>query len=124
MAFYRNQTPTMDQIKMISNMRITSPSEAVAFLRAIQPIQEQIAYVLQRSSLAEQRVINRAVAKPIEEVEVPTPTPIVEETKEFVPEEMDSEEGYTEKEIEDRVAKLKSAKKIKKDESGSKEKSN
>lgn len=110
MSIYRNQTPTMDQIKMIGTMRITTPQEAVAFLRAIQPINEQVAYVLQRVGLREQHAINREVAKPIEEVEIEQPAPTVEAPKEFVPEEMDTDEGYSEKEIEDRVAKLKSAK--------------
>lgn len=110
MGVYRNQTPTMDQIKMIGNMRITTPQEAVAFLRAIQPINEQVAYVLQRVGLREQQKVNRNVARPVEEVQIEQPAPTVEAPKEFVPEEMDTEEGYSEKEIEDRVAKLKSAK--------------
>lgn len=124
MAFYRNQTPTMDQIKMMGNMRITTPAEATAFLRTLPNILAQVAYVTQRIGINDQREINRNIARPVEEVKIEQPAPVVETPKEFVPEDMDTEEGYSEKEIEARVAKLKSAKKVKKDESSSKEKGN
>lgn len=109
---YRNQTPTMSKIQVLATMRITTPSEAVAFLRAIQPIYTQIAYVLQRTGLQAQHEINREMA-PRPTVEAPAPAPVPEPEKKFEPEEMSGDEGYSEEEIEARVAKLKSARKVK-----------
>lgn len=109
MAFYRNQTPTMDQIKMMGNMRITTPAEATAFLRTLPNLLAQVAYVTQRIGLNDQREINRNIVHPVEDVEIEQPAPTVDVPKEFVPEKMDTEEGYSEKEIEAMVAKLKSA---------------
>ena len=107
---YRNQTSTMSQIQMMSRMRITTPQEAVALLRALAPLQTQVAYVLQRSSLNIQQNINREVQKPISEpTPVETPTPVQHEV--FVPEDLSSEEGFSEKEVEEKVAKLKKARK-------------
>lgn len=107
---YRNQTSTMSQIQMMSRMRITTPQEAVAFLRALAPLQTQVAYVLQRSSLNIQQNINREVQKPISEpTPVETPAPVQHEV--FVPEDLSSEEGFSEKEVEEKVAKLKKARK-------------
>lgn len=107
---YRNQTSTMSQIQMMGRMRITTPQEAVAFLRALAPLQTQVAYVLQRSSLNIQQNINREVQKPISEpIPVETPTPVQHEA--FIPEDLSSEEGFSEKEVEEKVAKLKKARK-------------
>lgn len=107
---YRNQTSTMSQIQMMGRMRITTPQEAVAFLRALAPLQTQVAYVLQRSSLSIQQNINREVQKPIAEpTPVETPAPVQHEA--FVPEDLSSEEGFSEKEVEEKVAKLKKARK-------------
>lgn len=111
---YRNQTPTMSQIQMLATMRITTPSEAVAFLRAVQPLYTQIAYVLQRSGLRAQHELNREMT-PQATVEAPAPAPVPEPEKKFEPEEMNTEEGFSEEEIEEKVAKLKSARKIKED---------
>ena len=108
---YRNQTPTMTQIQMLAQMRITTVPEAVAFLRAMRPINDQIAGVLQRASLAQQIEINRtSLAKePVEEPvksEVKDPEP----QKVFVPEDLLTEEGYSEEEEKAKVDKLKAAK--------------
>lgn len=109
---YRNHTSTLAQIQMLATMRITTTQEAVAFLRAMQPINLQIAQVLQRNGLREQHNLNRAtvVEQPQPEVE-----PIKEEvpapTNTFEPEDLTTEEGFTEEEVEAKVAKLKSARK-------------
>lgn len=109
---YRNQTPTMTQIQMLAQMRITTVPEAVAFLRAMRPINDQIAGVLQRASLAQQVEINRAsLAK--EPVEEPVKNEVVkdpEPQKVFVPEDLLTEEGYSEEEEKAKVDKLKAAK--------------
>lgn len=108
MAIYRNQSNTITQITNLSHIRITTVQEAVAFLRAIQPLQEQVASVLQRSSLQVQQQVNRAQAP------APTPIPepkIVEEApKVFVPEDLSTDEGFSDEEVETKVAKLKKAK--------------
>lgn len=109
MAVYRNQTNTIQLITNLSHIRITTVQEAVAFLRAIQPLQDQVAYVLQRYSLRSQQDINKAQATPIPE---PTPVKTVEEPKPvFVPEDVTTEEGFSESEVEAKVAKLKKASK-------------
>lgn len=114
MPVYRNQTPTLTQIQMMGQMRITTAQEAVAFLRALAPLTEQVAYVLQRSSLREQRAINAAdMASRKAPVETPAPTPVVEPEKTFVPEDLSSDEGYSDTEVEDKVQKLKAARKSK-----------
>ena len=116
MPAYRNQTPTLTQIQMMSRMRITTAQEAVAFLRAAAPLNEQVAYVLQRSSLREQQAINNAdMASRRTPTPEPTPTPVVsslaEDDKTFVPEDLSSDEGYSDTEVEAKVAKLKKARK-------------
>lgn len=110
---YRNQTNTISQITMMSHMKITTPQEAVAFLRAIQPLQEQVAFVLQRKSITDQQVVNRAqaVTAPVEPT--PEPTPVVEPDKPFEAEDLSTDEGYSDKEVEEKVEKLKKAKKSK-----------
>lgn len=111
---YRNQTNALTTVQMLGAVRITSVQEAVAMLRAIQPILTQIATVLQRSGLREQQLINRSM---VVRAKQETPQPEVEEVPQpvFVPEDLSTEEGYTEDEIEAKVAKLKSAKKVKKE---------
>lgn len=112
MPVYRNQTSTLSQIQAMANMRITTPQEAVAFLRALTPLQTQVAYVLQRSSLNLQQNINREIQKPVPEpAPIEAPAPIQQET--FVPEDLSSEEGFSEKEVEEKVEKLKAARKKK-----------
>ena len=110
---YRNHTSAMGLIQMLGSVRISTTQEAVAMLRAMQPINAQIAAVLQRAGLREQQLINRSVQRTVQEVE----QPVVEQTElptapVFTPEDLTTEEGYSEEEIEAKVAKLKSAKKV------------
>lgn len=109
MPVYRNQTDTLSQITMLSRIRITTTQEAVAFLRAIQPLHEQVAAVLQTASLKRQQEINRqaAPAPVTPELEV---TPAPEPEKKFEAENLSSDEGYSEAEMEARVERLKKAK--------------
>lgn len=107
---YRNQTNTITQITNLSHIRITTVQEAVAFLRAIQPLQTQVAEVLQRSSVRLQQEVNKTTA-PTPKVEE-VATPVVEEVpKVFVPEDLTTEEGFSDEAIEEKVNKLKKAKK-------------
>lgn len=117
MPIYRNQTSAISQIQAMSRIRITTPQEAVAFLRALAPLHEQVAYVLQRSSIRVQQNANRidntvremnrrAAAAPVSPVPDPTTT--------FEPEDLKTEEGFTESDIEEKVAKLKKARKASK----------
>lgn len=114
MPVYRNQTNTLSQITMLSRIRITTTQEAVAFLRAIQPLQEQVAAVLQTESLRRQQTINRQAA-PTPETPEPEAAPAPEPEKKFEAEDLSSDEGYSEAEMEARVEKLKKAKKAKKE---------
>ena len=119
---YRNQTQAIEEIKRMQRIRITTVSEAVAFLRALAPLHEQVSAVLQRSSIAAQHAINRARPQPVKE-EKPEPKPVETEVpKTLVPEDLSSDEGYSEKEVEEKVEKLKKASKA--NESKSKKESN
>lgn len=112
MSVYRNQTPTLAQIQAMSRMRITKPQEAVAFLRAVAPLNEQVAFVLQRASLREQQNINKSVTVDYApEVVEAEPTPVQEIPKTFVPEDLSSDEGFSDSDVEKKVAKLKAASK-------------
>ena len=111
MPMYRNQSNTMTQITQLSHLHITTTQEAVAFLRAIQPLQEQVAFVLQKKSLADQQALNRRVTPA--PAPTPEPTPAPEPEKKFEAEDLSSDEGYSEAEVEARVEKLKKAKKTK-----------
>lgn len=106
---YRNQTNTLAQIQAMSRMRITNSQEAVAFLRALAPLQEQVAFVLQRASIARQQEINKVSQVPVQET--PAPAPVVSAPETFVPEDLSSDEGFSEKEVEEKVEKLKAARK-------------
>ena len=130
---YRNQTQAIEEIKRMQRIRITTKAEAVAFLRALAPLHEQVAGVLQRTSIAEQHAMNRAKAAPkVEQEDNPymrmpqapkaPKAPETEVPKTLVPEDLSSDEGHTEAEIEEKVAKLKKANKA--NESKSKEKGN
>ncbi len=109
MAIYRNQTNTIQLITNLSHIRITTVQEAVAFLRAIQPLQTQVAEVLQRSSVRLQQSVNRA--QTTVQAPAPVPTPVEEPAKVFVPEDVTTEEGFSDSEVEAKVEKLKKAKK-------------
>ena len=108
---YRNQTNTLAQIQAMGRMRITNSQEAVAFLRALAPLQEQVAFVLQRASIARQQEINKVSQVPVQEA--PAPAPVVSAPETFVPEDLSSDEGFSEKEVEEKVEKLKAARKKK-----------
>ena len=106
--FYRNQTSTLTQIAMLSRMRITTAPEATAFIRAIIPLLTQLGGVIQNASLREQQAINRAlVAEQPEPIEEPAPVIVAEPISPFTPENLFSEEGYTEEELAARIEKLK-----------------
>ena len=106
---YRNQTNTLSQITMLSRMRITTTQEAVAFLRAIQPLNEQVAAVLQQASLKRQQAINKqSIPAPVPPAPEAIPAP--EPEKKFEAEDLSSDEGYSESEVEKRVETLKKAK--------------
>ena len=105
---YRNQTDTMSQIQMLAQMRITTVPEAVAFLRAMAPINAQIAQVLQRASINLQHQAQAPATPapaPVEPIVAPEPD------KPFEPEDLSTDEGFSEKEVEEKVAKLKAARK-------------
>lgn len=106
---YRNYTSTQQKIQMISQLRITTREEAVAFLRAVASINEQIAGVLQRDSLNELAARNRKAPTPVEEqqaaVEVQA-TETVTETPNF-----EAEETHTEADVTARLKQLQKAKK-------------
>lgn len=121
---YRNQTQAIEEIKRMQRIRITTVSEAVAFLRAIAPLHEQVAGVLQRQSIAAQHAMNRIKTEEVKEEpkEEPKPQEVYgfgETPKTLVPEDLSSDEGYSDKEVEEKVAKLKKA-----NESSSKKKGN
>lgn len=118
MAVFRNQTNTLTQIQLMTRMRITTTQEAVAFLRALAPLQEQVMGVLQRTAIQEQQARNRrAIPAPVASVEAtpePITEPIIEPEKKFEAEDLSSDEGFSESEIEAKVEKLKKAKSTKK----------
>ena len=120
---YRNQTNTLAQIQAMGRMRITNSQEAVAFLRALAPLQEQVAFVLQRASIARQQEINKVSQVPVQEAPAPV-SPTVSAPETFVPEDLSSDEGFSEKEVEEKVEKLKAARKkeSRKEETHKKEK--
>lgn len=99
---FRNQASTVQKIQMISSLRITTKDEAAAFLRAIASINEQIAAVLQRSSMADLAERNKA------KTPAPTPTPnkIPEEPKEAVPVNISDEDEHTEDDAQARKEQL------------------
>lgn len=107
MVVYRNYTPTIEQIKKLGMMRITTVQEATAFLRMIQPQLEQCAYMLQKKTLIEQRQINKSLNPAPEPA--PAPEPVVEPPKTFEAEDLSTEEGYSEADTKEKVNKLKKA---------------
>lgn len=103
---YRNQTNTMTQIQLLSQMRITTTQEAIAFLRAMRPINDQIAGVLQRGALAQQHLVNRQSA--VDTMPAPQPTaPEPAQDKPFEPEQLNEETGYSEADTNARISQLK-----------------
>lgn len=114
---YRNQDTTMQKIQMIAGLRINTMQEAVAFLRCLSAIHNQIAGVIQREALKKVQELNRAAQPPITEPEpqpVAVSNPIEADT--LVPEDLSDKVEYTESEVEARVAALKAASKPKETE--------
>ena len=69
MAMFRGQTTTQQKIQAITTLRITTKSEAIAFLRAITNIEIQITDIHQRSNMQEFAAVNQVVV-PVEEAKV------------------------------------------------------
>lgn len=110
---YRNYSSTQQKIQMVSQLRITNREEAVAFLRAVANINEQIAAVLQRENLQDLAIKNRKIAqekKPEviqEEAVAAIATEVVEED---VP-NFEETETHSEEDVVSRIKQLKKAKK-------------
>lgn len=102
---YRGQQSTQQKIAAISQLRITTKAEAIAFLRAISTIEIQIADILQRQEIRAVGAANQTI-KPIEQAKEVQTTTVVEEPEEPMFEE---KEEHTESEKESRIAKLKKA---------------
>lgn len=98
---YRNQTSALSQIQMLSRIRITTAQEAVAYLRAIQPLNEQVAHVLQRASVnaVYQNQPQPTAPEPVKE---PEPAPVV--NNQFEPTNFGNE--MSEEEIKTNTAKF------------------
>lgn len=111
MPIYRNQTNTMSQIQALSRIRITNAQEATALLRALMPLYEQVAHILQVTSVA--RTLTRNAIKRDKEAQAttqPAPIPTVPEpTAPFTPEPIDTEEGYSQSDVEAKLETLKKA---------------
>lgn len=102
---YRGQQSTQQKIAAISQLRITTKAEAIAFLRAISNIEVQIADILQRQEIAAVSARNQTI-KPIEEAAKVQTTPVVEEPEEPM---FEDKEEHSEDEKKTRIAKLKKA---------------
>lgn len=102
---YRGQQSTQQKIAAISQLRITTKAEAIAFLRAISTIELQIADILQRQEIRAVGAANQTI-KPIEQAKEVQTTPVVEEPEEPM---FEDKEEHTETEKESRVARLKKA---------------
>lgn len=122
MPIYRNQTNTMSQIQALSRIRITNAQEATALLRALGPIYEQVAHVLQATSIT--RTLIRNMAKRDKETPAPlTPsstTDIQLHDAPFTPEPIDTEEGHSQSDIDAKLETLKAAKSTKSTKKGKK----
>lgn len=102
---YRGQQSTQQKIAAISQLRITTKAEAIAFLRAISNIEVQIADILQRQEIAAVSARNQTI-KPVEEAAKVQTTPVVEEPEEPM---FEDKEEHSEDEKKTRIAKLKKA---------------
>lgn len=110
MPIYRNQTNTMSQIQALSRIRITNAQEATALLRALMPLYEQVAHILQVTSVA--RTLTRNAIKRDKEAQITQPAPTPEPTPvnaPFTPEPIDTEEGYSQSDIDAKLDTLKKA---------------
>ena len=102
---YRGQQSTQQKIAAISQLRITTKAEAIAFLRAISSIEVQIADILQRQEIAAVSARNQTI-KPIEQAKAAQTTPVVEEPEEPM---FEDKEEHSEGEKKNRIARLKKA---------------
>lgn len=104
MPLYRNKTNTLSQITMLSNMRITTVQEAVAFLRALPPLYNQVCAVLQRRSVSE--VMQKS--QKVQPAPAPAPEPVAPEPSvvKVEPESFENEGGYSAEETEKRIKEL------------------
>lgn len=105
---YRGQQSTQQKIQAITSLRITTRSEAIAFLRAISNIEVQIADILQRENMKAVAANNQTV-RPIEEAKEVQEVPVAVE--EEAPVTFEEEEGHTEEQKESLLDKLKRANK-------------
>ena len=102
---YRGQQSTQQKIAAISQLRITTKAEAIAFLRAISTIELQIADIMQRQEIAAVSARNQTI-KPVEQTTKVQTTPVVEEPEEPM---FEDKEEHSEDEKKTRIAKLKKA---------------
>ncbi len=109
MAMYRGQTTTMQKIQAVSSLRITTREEAIAFLRAIADVNNQIAGILQRQNMQELAVKNSTPPVVKEAEEVQEVEPVVETPAEETP--FEEEEGHTEEQKKSLLDKLRKANK-------------
>lgn len=109
MAMYRGQTTTMQKIQAVSSLRITTREEAIAFLRAIADVNNQIAAILQRQNMQELAVKNSTPPVVKEAEEVQEVEPVVEAPAEEAP--FEEEEGHTEEQKRSLLDKLRKANK-------------
>lgn len=108
MPLYRNKTNTLSQITMLSNMRITTVQEAVAFLRALPPLYNQVCAVLQRRSVSEVMQKSQEKSQKVQPAPAPAPEPVVPEPSvvKVEPESFENEGGYSAEETEKRIKEL------------------
>lgn len=109
MAMYRGQTTTMQKIQAVSSLRITTREEAIAFLRAIADVNNQIAAILQRQNMQELAVRNSTPPVVKEAEEVQEVEPVVETPAEEAP--FEEEGGHTEEQKKSLLDKLRKANK-------------
>lgn len=109
MAMYRGQTTTMQKIQAVSSLRINTREEAIAFLRAIADVNNQIAAILQRQNMQELAVKNSTPPVVKEAEEVQEVEPAVETPAEEAP--FEEEEGHTEEQKRSLLDKLRKANK-------------
>lgn len=108
MPLYRNKTNTLSQITMLSNMRITTVQEAVAFLRALPPLYNQVCAVLQRRSVSEVMQKSQEKSQKVQPAPAPAPEPVAPEPSvvKVEPEKFENEGGYSAEETEKRIKEL------------------
>lgn len=109
MAMYRGQTTTMQKIQAVSSLRINTREEAIAFLRAIADVNNQIAAILQRQNMQELAVKNSTPPIVKEAEEVQEVEPVAEAPAEEAP--FEEEEGHTEEQKRSLLDKLRKANK-------------